>query len=293
MTRLFYKYSVLILLLFLATVSNSENKTEVVNVDDVFKPVQDQLVSEGFDKNYIQSLYKKKDVNVELKIVSLFFNRAESKIDYGQFVTDNSIKKAKKYIDNQKIYLESAEKNYGVSKEVITAIILVESRLGNLFGKTYVFNTLSTLASLSDASSRNIILENLSLSQQEDITAFNLWADKKSKWAFNELVSFLKYTDKEKIDPFSIKGSYAGAIGVCQFIPSSVLSFAKDGDKNNHIDLFNHADAIESVANFLKSFGWRPEINKTEVAEVLRHYNNNTIYIETILKITEKLKSQH
>lgn len=59
------------------------------------------------------------------------------------------------------------------------------------------------------------------------------------------------------MNPADIKGSYAGALGIAQFMPSNALSLAKDGDMDGKIDLFDHPDAIHSIANYLKQHGWK------------------------------------
>jgi membrane-bound lytic murein transglycosylase B len=74
-----------------------------------------------------------------------------------------------------------------------------------------------------------------------------------------ELAQFLVMTSKENIKPATLKGSYAGAMGLPQFMPSSWAKFAVDFDGDKHIDLFNNpADVIGSVANYFKAFQWQP-----------------------------------
>ncbi len=97
----------------------------------------------------------------------------------------------------------------------------------------------------------------INLSKQE----FDAWAGRKSKWAYAELKHFLQYAQGEAINPAEIAGSIAGALGIAQFMPSNIIAFAKDGDGNGRIDLFNHADAIASIANYLKHYGWRAGID--------------------------------
>ncbi|MCP4721788.1 MAG: transglycosylase SLT domain-containing protein, partial [Desulfobacteraceae bacterium] len=88
----------------------------------------------------------------------------------------------------------------------------------------------------------------------------------------------------------SIKGSYAGAMGIPQFMPSNALTLAKDGNNDGRVDLFNHADAISSVANYLKHHGWKPGIPRQRQHEVLFRYNHSNYYVDTLLKVSDKLK---
>ena len=123
------------------------------NVDH-FELVQKKLVQDGFNHEKIQRLYSRPQVFFETKGVTLLFTYSEAKLDYDQFAADRSIDKAKKYMIKHKEDLDRTEKNYGVDSQVITAILLVESRLGKYLGTRSTLNTLSTLASLIDPHTR-------------------------------------------------------------------------------------------------------------------------------------------
>ena len=187
--------------------------------------------------------------------------------------------------------LSQAEKIYGVDKEVITAIILIETQCGTLLGNRSVLNTLSTLASLFDLQVREKLWEKISNTPELTRGKFDQKADKKSKWAYRELKAFLNHTIFEKIDPVAIKGSYAGAMGISQFMPSNIPELAKDGNNDGSIDLFNHADAIASIAYFLKHHGWKPGLEKQKAEKVVHHYNHSERYVEAVLKISKLLES--
>ena len=92
------------------------------------------------------------------------------------------------------------------------------------------------------------------------------------------------------MDPAGIQGSYAGALGIPQFMPTNIRALARDGNDDGRIDLFDHADAIPSVASYLKHYGWRPGINGKKAYEVLLNYNYSKPYAKTILKISRLLK---
>ena len=188
--------------------------------------------------------------------------------------------------------LERTERTYGVDKEIITAIILVETRFGALVGGPLVLNTLSTTAALADAHVREMFWHKVSKSIRLTRKQFDRWVKRKSDWAYNELKAFLKYTAGEHMDPADISGSYSGAMGIAQFMPSNILLFAKDGDNNGSTNLFDHADAISSIGNFLKHFGWHPGIKGKNAYRVIYHYNHSRQYVDTILKVSAILKSK-
>ena len=188
--------------------------------------------------------------------------------------------------------LKRTEEAYGVDKEIITAIILVETRLGTLIGGPSVLNTLSSMAALADADVRDMFWRKVSKSSRLTRRQFEKWVKRKSSWAYKELKAFLNYTAKENMDPVAVSGSYSGAMGIAQFMPTNVLAFAKDGDNNQSIDVFNHSDAIISIANYLKHYGWYPGIDGKKAYKVIYHYNHSRQYVDTILKVSELLRSK-
>ena len=255
-----------------------------------FDSLQEKLVTDGFDEYEIKALYIRPEVSFETKGVSLFFMHSEARLDYDQYTVKQQIKKARRYMKKYKKELSQTEKIYGVDKEVITAIILIETQCGTLLGNRSVLNTLSTLASLFDLHIREKLWKEISDTPKLTREKFDRKADKKSKWAYSELKAFLNHTTIEKIDHVKIKGSYAGAMGISQFMPSNIPELAKDGNNDGSIDLFNHADAIASVAFYLKHHGWKPGISRQQAEKVVHHYNHSERYVNAVLKISKLIK---
>ena len=135
--------------------------------------------------------------------------------------------------------LERAERDYGVPAAIIVGIIGVETLYGQNTGNFRVVDALGTLAfHFPQAHPRA--------------------ADRQAFFR-SELEQFLKLTSRSGADPLAIRGSYAGALGLPQFMPSSWAKFAVDFDGDGRIDLFgSSADAIGSVANYFKAFQWQP-----------------------------------
>jgi membrane-bound lytic murein transglycosylase B len=133
--------------------------------------------------------------------------------------------------------LARAEKEFGVPAEIIVGIIGVETIYGRDMGTFRVVDALATLA-------------------------FDFpRTDKRDRTQFfkDELEQVLSLANRTNIDPLSLRGSYAGAMGLGQFMPSSWSKYALDFDGDGKVDLFNSpADAIGSVANYFKSFNWKP-----------------------------------
>ena len=125
--------------------------------------------------------------------------------------------------------IHKAYKEYKIPGEYIVAIIGIESNFGGFIGKHPTFDTLSTLA----------FKEN-----------------RRNEFFKKELEEYLLMVKKEKIDPKELKGSFAGAIGYCQFMPSMIEKVAVDFDNDGQIRLDKAIDAIGSVANYLRISGW-------------------------------------
>ena len=97
---------------------------------------------------------------------------------------------------------------------------------------------------------------------------------------------------KENMDPAAVSGSYSGAMGIAQFMPTNVLALARDGNDDGQINLFDHSDAITSIANYLKHYGWHPGIDGQKAYRVIYHYNHSRQYVDTILEVSVLLKSK-
>jgi membrane-bound lytic murein transglycosylase B len=280
-------FLLLFLIFYILPVSSSCEETVKGNE---FEKLIQKLVNDGFNREKIEKIFSSKEISFAPETVSLFFIHSESSLDYDQFASPKAIESALKYIGDNKDVLVKAEETFGVDKTIITAILLVETRLGSYLGTRTVINTLSTMAALSDEALRERIWNSIPDEKKPAREAFIKKAQDKINWGYSELKALLQYTEKEGVSPESIKGSYAGALGVSQFMPSNALRLAKDGNNDGKIDLFNHADAIFSVANYLKHHGWQPGITRQRQHEILFRYNHSNYYVDTLLKISDKLK---
>lgn len=276
-------------LLMLTGIFLPQNAVGVEKNHNYFESLQNRLISDGFDSAMITQLYSRPGVYFETKGVSSFLVHRESRLNYDQFTRKKSINRALKYMETHQAALERTEKEYGVDKEIITAILLVETRLGIFLGGPSILNTLSTIAALADPAVRDMFWKNVSKSKEVTREQFEKWAERKSTWAYNELKAFLTYTAQVNMDPTGVLGSYSGAMGIAQFMPSNVIIFARDGDGDGRIDVFNHADAITSIASYLKHFGWHPGIERKKAYKVIYHYNHSSQYVKTILKVSDLL----
>jgi len=279
-------------ILILAFIFFSQNAAGSKNSNSYFESLQKRLIEDGLDKDRISELYQRREVYFEAKGVSRFLVHSEASLNYNQFTSKKSIRNALKYMEQHQKILDSTEKTYGVDKEIVTAIILVETRLGMMVSGPSVLNTLSTMAALADPDVRDMFWVKVSKSTRLTREKFEKWVKRKSSWAYKELKAFLNYTAKENMDPAAVPGSYSGAMGIAQFMPTNVLIFAKDGNDDGQINLFDHSDAIVSIGSYLKHYGWYPGIDGKNAYKVIYHYNHSQQYVDTILKVSKLLKSK-
>lgn len=192
----------------------------------------DNLVKEhGFAQSEVKGILS--DAKVLPEVLMAISRPAEHKPWYQYraiFVTPSRIAGGAAFWRSHREDLARAEQDFGVSPEIIVAIIGVETRYGEYTGRYRVLDALSTLA---------------------------FRYPKRERFFRRELGAFLLLSREEGFNPRSIEGSYAGAIGLPQFIPSSYRQYAVDFDGDNVRDLLgNPRDAIGSVANYLNKHGW-------------------------------------
>lgn len=172
-------------------------------------------------------------VNFNQSIIDRMKKPGEAKpwVDYRNiFIQPARIKQGAEYWKTHGKELTMAEKKYGVPAEIIVGIIGVETYYGKIKGSTNVLEALVTIAFKYPS---------------------------RSKYFTSELTEFLLLCREQGWNPLNVEGSYAGAMGLPQFMPSSYRTYAIDGNGSGKINLFkDHQDVVASVANYLDRKGW-------------------------------------
>ncbi|HZA95671.1 MAG TPA: lytic murein transglycosylase B [Burkholderiaceae bacterium] len=153
-------------------------------------------------------------------------------LDYrARYLDEARVQAGAAFVRNHQTAMDRAQREFGVPAEIIAAIIGVETYYGRITGN---FRTLDALATLSFDYLR------------------------RAEYYRQQLTEFLLLMREQKTDPLTIKGSFAGAVGLPQFMPGSIRRHAVDFDGDGRVDLANSAaDAIGSVASFLVAHGWQ------------------------------------
>ncbi|MDA9647904.1 lytic murein transglycosylase [Candidatus Pelagibacter sp.] len=134
------------------------------------------------------------------------------------------------YKSNYKL-INTIESKYKIEKELLLALMGIETNFGSYLGKMDILSSLATLS----------------------------FDKRRSDFFSNELLILLRLIENNKIDYKTLYGSWAGAFGFFQFMPSTMKNYAIDYDKNNYIDLKNNNDAYASAANYLSKIGWEDD----------------------------------
>jgi membrane-bound lytic murein transglycosylase B len=194
--------------------------------------VQETSRAQGRDAEQLRRLLGRTEFRDD--IIKLITRPAEGKPWYKYreiFLTRSRIDGGVAFWQRHRDALQRAEREYGVPAEMIVAILGVETRYGGYLGKHRVIDALYTLG---------------------------FGYPKRSDYFRRELANYLKLMQQQRMDPLQPIGSYAGAMGMPQFMPSSYLSYAVDFSGDGDIDLWNDVeDIIGSVANYFKRHGWQ------------------------------------
>ena len=145
-------------------------------------------------------------------------------------ITDTRAKQGVNFIKRHQKVFDKIEKDFVVPQEYVAAIIGIETVYGGNVGKYPVFDTLTTLA---------------------------FEKNRRNKFFKKQLKKFIELSQTEKFNPKDVYGSYAGAIGLGQFMPSNYKAYGVDFNGDGRITLQKAGDAIASVANYLQKNGWR------------------------------------
>ncbi len=220
------------------------SQTNYAQRADVKSFINEMVDQHDFDRAYLEKKFSeaKRLDNVLESIAKPAEKRLTWKRYRPIFVTNNRSSKGITFIEQHKKILERAEKEYGVPVEIIAAIIGVETYYGKHTGKYTVFDSLTTLG-------------------------FDY--PPRSSFFKSELKHFLLLSKEENIDVDTMTGSYAGAMGMPQFISSSYRNYAVDFDGDGKRDLWNSIDdVIGSVANYFHRHGWKEGESITHLAQV-------------------------
>ena len=217
--------------IFIFTTSLSDNQTDFLNWKKSFKQIalQNGISEKTFDMTMS---------NVKFLPDVIKYDRYQPEFyeDTKTYISKRaSSKKVSKgisfYKENSKL-INTIEAQYNIEKELLLALMGIETNFGTYVGKMDILSSLATLS----------------------------FDKRRSEFFSNELLTLLRLIETNQIDYKTLYGSWAGAFGYFQFMPSTMKNYAIDYDKNSYIDLKNNNDAYASAANYLSQIGWNDKL---------------------------------
>lgn len=258
--------------------------------------LQRKLKLAHFKSSFIRELKKNYEEDTFAKVLELNLLLYLRDVDVHQpQVTDQAVSNILDFIQSNESTFALAEKKYHVPRTVVASLLWIESRHGENLGN---FHVPSVYLHLLQAN-RKPMISYLRASVDkytdkptpEQLRELTKRTRKKSQWALKELHALEKAHEQKSLNIKELKGSYAGAFGLPQFIPSSYVEWAQSSSPKKSPDLTKPADAIHSVAFYLKDNGWKYKKTSSYTKALLR-YNNSTDYANAILNLAEKTEEK-
>tara|TARA_Y100001958_G_C21226219_1_gene551639 strand:+ start:943 stop:1704 length:762 start_codon:yes stop_codon:yes gene_type:complete len=220
----------IVLLIVFFNISNSYS-----NIDNDFLKWKSEFKKVALANNISEKTFDIAMLNVKFLPNVIKYDRYQPEFyeDTKTYIEKRtSIKKLKKgiifYSENNEL-INVIENSFDIEKELLLSLMGIETNFGTYVGKMDILSSLATLS----------------------------FDQRRSEFFTNELITLLKLIDTNQINYKTLYGSWAGAFGFFQFMPSTINNYAFDYNKDNYIDLKNSEDAYASAANYLKNIGWK------------------------------------
>lgn len=204
-----------------------------ISVPEVQTFIDYMVTAHQYDRDLLVKMFSKTQKREQ--VITKSNNQPEAITPYFEyrrrFLGTARVRQGVNFAKRNRVWLDKAEKEFGVPWPIIVSLLGVETAYGNITGNRDVFTSLTTLA-------------------------FDY--PRRGKYFRSELESYLLLARSQGWTVGETNGSYTGALGMVQFMPSNYLKLAIDYDQNGHVDLWkSEADAIGSIANYLKHHGWQ------------------------------------
>ena len=218
-----------ILIIFILSITNifADNNLEFIKWKENFKKLalSNNISEQTFDVTMSDVKFLPKVIEYD-RYQPEFYE--DTKTYISKRTSSNKVKKGLNFYNKNTNLINRVEKKYKIEKELLISLMGIETNYGTYVGKMDILSSLSTLS----------------------------FDKRRSEFFTNELLILLKLIDKNQIDYKTLYGSWAGAFGFFQFMPSTIKNYAIDFDGDSHINLKNSFDAYASAGNYLSKMGW-------------------------------------
>tara|TARA_A100001037_G_scaffold305698_1_gene346866 strand:+ start:10194 stop:10994 length:801 start_codon:yes stop_codon:yes gene_type:complete len=258
----------LLYLLFYTHLINAQSLSD----DLAYVLVSDLLKGSDVPNAFVRDAFTHTGIKIHNEIPERFAKPYEKKTweQYRKiFVKESRIAGGAKFYNENKALVQIISKEYRVDPFIIVTIAGIESNYGVHHSQFSVFNSLYT--------------------QIHEMP-------RRSKWASKELAEFIKYCFNDQLDTQDIGGSYAGAFGYGQFIPSSFNNYSVDFDEDGVRQPYEWPDVLGSIANYLRRNGYGPNSNNYkkngDIWKAIYAYNHSNNYVMAVLELTEAIRTR-
>lgn len=225
------------------------------------------------------------DKTVSIVAPSMLTRHRQEHLDLmKRFLAPEHVEKGRAFLAQHAAVLAAVEAKTGVAKEHIAGILQWESKLGTITGDWVAFNALASQAFFADDANK-VALARADEKALASAAGQQKRVEKIKSRGRKNLVVLARQCKTRGIDVFTMKGSWAGALGFPQFMPAS-LRWADDGDGDGVIDLFHMPDAIASIGRYLKEHGYA-----RSPRDAVWDYNHEDAYVQGVLAFAEALRA--
>lgn len=249
-----------------------------------------KLKKDGINSGLVEKVYLSAKMP-SFEQVPFSLRPAETQGMYRKFINERYLKLARDTYKQHQALFQKAGGKHSVDGAVIAAILYVETKFGKHTGNEMVINRLSRLANIAEPEN---VKWNYNRLKKEDSKVTLQSVRERAKYLedtfYPEVLVLFQLASQRKIDLIKLKGSIAGAFGMPQFLPSSYMRHAVDGNSDGVISLFDLEDAVYSVGSFLSFYGWDDSLPVEGKLKVLWFYNHSRPYGMTVLRIAESFK---
>jgi membrane-bound lytic murein transglycosylase B len=254
----------------------------------------DKLVADGVPRARVLAVFRDPRVG-EFEGLEFSLGQRESRALYRGFLRPASVAQARRCRAAYDDEFRAAEQRFGVPASVVSALLHVETQCGRNTGTHLVFPRLAHLAMANEPANVEYNVERHTRGVPRPLASeierrVHLRARELEGIFYPEVLAMFALADRAAIDPLALRGSGSGAFGLPQFLPSSYMRFAVDGDGDGRVSLYDPADAIASAANYLARHGWRPGISHAQQRQVIWTYNHSDPYIDTVLTLAARIE---
>ncbi|MDP8206239.1 MAG: lytic murein transglycosylase [Candidatus Electryonea clarkiae] len=288
----------LIALILISAGVNIAYAQSIQEQSHLFSALRERLIADEISPGTVSKFFDDPGFALMPGVLRVNVRQPDAKAAYEGFVAQKSVDLTTNYLKKHRVIFDRVLSGSRVEAEIVVAILRVESSLGEYKGKYPIMNVFASLSLLDSENIGEIaplfwdhVLKDSSPGEEPALRKkAKKRASSKARWAYKELKVLMKMAEDGKIDPLDVKGSWAGAFGLPQFLPSSMDAYAVDGNGDEKIDLYILDDAIASIANYLKIHGYRID-NAQKRRKAVWHYNHSDEYVDCIIRLADKVKT--